>query len=263
MVKNRAPRHIGGRTGPFSYCYLGRQLTVFVVFLAKPYPALFESDEHGGTFCADPRSKIHPSIQIYVGKLGSAYFHDTIVAGQTDFLYGFGTLYVSKSLLSLRNCGGGITAWKGTNTTSPSSPDSPPSGNNNKYGVYISQTQFRAANSTIAPSIRDKCSLGRPWNDIHRSVIMRSYLDASILPQGYTGWTGKPPNNNGIGPETVMAVYDVSGPGYDKEAVAAAANVTKVFDRAQARPYLRPADVFVSDKGSPDIKWLDPVAWLP
>ncbi|KXJ93965.1 pectin lyase fold/virulence factor [Microdochium bolleyi] len=200
---------------------------------------------------------------IYIGKLGNAYFHDTIVAGQTDFLYGFGTLFISKSLLSLRNCGGGITAWKGTNTTSPSNPSGPASSSNNKYGVYISHTQFRAANSTIAPVIKDKCSLGRPWNDIHRSVIMRSYFDPSILPQGYTGWTGKPPNNNGIGPGTVMAVHDVYGPGYDAAAVAAASNVTKVFDRAQARPYLRPADVFVSQKGKPDVKWLDPVAWLP
>lgn len=177
------------------------------------------------------------------------------MAGQTDFLYGFGTLYISKSHLSLRNCGGGITAWKGTNITTANP-------NPNKYGVYISQTQFRAANSTIAPVIKDKCSLGRPWNDIHRSVIMDSYFDDSILPAGYTGWEGKPPNNNGVGPGTVMAVHNVFGPGYD-DAAERASNVTKVFDRAQARPYLKPVDVFVTEDGKPDVKWLDPVVWLP
>lgn len=50
---------------------------------------------------------------MYVGKKGNAYFYDNIVGGQTDFLYGFGTAYLESSTLSLRNCGGGITAWKG------------------------------------------------------------------------------------------------------------------------------------------------------
>lgn len=55
--------------------------------------------------------------QVYIGKLGNAYFYKNEIAGQTDFLYGFGTAWIQSSLLTLRNCGGGITAWKGTNTT--------------------------------------------------------------------------------------------------------------------------------------------------
>jgi hypothetical protein len=55
--------------------------------------------------------------QIYIGKLANAYFHASEIAGQVDFLYGFGTAWIESSLLSLRGCGGGITAWKGTNTT--------------------------------------------------------------------------------------------------------------------------------------------------
>jgi hypothetical protein len=54
---------------------------------------------------------------VYIGKLGNAYFYKNEIAGQTDFLYGFGTAWIQSSLLTLRNCGGGITAWKGTNTT--------------------------------------------------------------------------------------------------------------------------------------------------
>lgn len=54
-----------------------------------------------------------------MGKLGNAYFYDTVIAGQTDFLYGFGTAYIERSTLSLRNCGGGITAWKGRLRPSP------------------------------------------------------------------------------------------------------------------------------------------------
>lgn len=57
---------------------------------------------------------------VYIGKLGNAYFYDNVIAGQTDFLYGFGTAWIEKSTLALRNCGGGITAWKGK-SQSPSS----------------------------------------------------------------------------------------------------------------------------------------------
>lgn len=51
---------------------------------------------------------------VFVGKLGNAYFYDNIIAGQVDFLYGFGTAWIEQSTLALRGCGGGITAWKGS-----------------------------------------------------------------------------------------------------------------------------------------------------
>ncbi|RYP60133.1 hypothetical protein DL769_008262 [Monosporascus sp. CRB-8-3] len=186
---------------------------------------------------------------VYVGKLGNAYFYDTVVAGQTDFLYGFGTLYIEKSTLALRGCGGGITAWKGTNTTFP-----------NKYGVYISDSRVVAANSSIAPEIEDRCSLGRPWNEGHRSVFMDTYFDPSILPAGYTPWNGQP--NGRIGPNTTMAVYNVYGPGYDA-AAEEASNVTKVFNRSQVKPFRRPVDVFMTPTGKqPNVGWIDPSVLL-
>ncbi|KAI0124691.1 pectinesterase [Xylariales sp. AK1849] len=184
---------------------------------------------------------------IYIGKLGNAYFYDAVVAGQTDFLYGFGTLYIEKSTLSLRNCGGGITAWKGTNTTFV-----------NKYGVYIADSQVLAANSSIAPVIVDRCSLGRPWNALHRSLFMNTYFDPSILPAGYTAWSGATNGNMGI--NTTMAVYDVYGPGYDAKAEEAS-NITIVFDEKEAEPYLQPIDVFMTENGiQPDVAWIDQAA---
>ncbi|KAI1362501.1 pectin methylesterase family protein [Xylaria arbuscula] len=181
---------------------------------------------------------------VYIGKLGNAYFYDTVVAGQTDFLYGFGTLFIERSSLSLRNCGGGITAWKGTNTTFA-----------NKYGVYISNSQLLAANSSIAPVITDKCSLGRPWNALQRSLYMNTYFDSSVLPAGYTEWAGQP--NGNIGVNTSMAVYNVYGPGYDA-AAEAASNITKVFGAEEAEPYRRPVDVFMAPNGTqPNIHWID------
>ena len=87
---------------------------------------------------------------IYVGHIGSAYFARCAIAGQTDFFYGFGTAWVQTSDIQLRSCGGGITAWKGTNTTFE-----------NKYGIYIHDNYVHKANSSL--NITGKCALGRPW----------------------------------------------------------------------------------------------------
>ncbi|KAH9888718.1 pectin methylesterase family protein [Xylariomycetidae sp. FL2044] len=182
---------------------------------------------------------------VYIGKLGNAYFYDVVVAGETDFLYGFGTLWYST--LSLRSCGGGITAWKGTNTTFP-----------NKYGVYIADSRVLAANASIAGAVVDRCSLGRPWNALHRSVFMDTYFDPSVLPAGYTEWSGQPGGNVGV--NTTMAVYNVSGPGYDA-AAEAASSVTIVFGAQEdVRPYRDPVDVFMTPSGEqPNIGWIDPL----
>lgn len=181
-----------------------------------------------------------------MGKLGNAYFYDNIIAGQVDFLYGFGTAFIDQTTLALRRCGGGITAWKGTNTTFE-----------NKYGVYIANSQVLAANSSIVDAIHGKCSLGRPWNNLHRSIFMNTYFDSSILPAGYTPWSGAP--NNNIGNATVMAVYQVYGPGFN-ETAELNSNITKILDWEQTAPYARPIDVFMTPEGKqPNVAWLDPI----
>lgn len=117
---------------------------------------------------------------VYVGKLGSAYMYGTTIAGQTDFFYGFGTLWVQSSSVALRGCGGGITAWKGTNTTFE-----------NKYGVYIHDSHVAKANSSL--DIVGQCALGRPWNAQMRSIFSNNYLDDSIQPNGFIEWSATDP----------------------------------------------------------------------
>ncbi|KAM5349605.1 hypothetical protein ACJ41O_006110 [Fusarium nematophilum] len=181
---------------------------------------------------------------IFAGKLGNVFMHDSIIAGQTDFLYGFGTLFIERSTLLMRGCGGGITAWKGTNTTFA-----------NKYGVYISQSRTIASNDTVATDLKGRCSLGRPWNALHRSVYMDTYLDGTVLPAGYTSWAGQPNGNFGI--NTTMAVYRTYGPGNDRQKQEES-NVTTIFTRSQARSYLRPKDVFMDlDGRQPYVSWID------
>ncbi|KAH7169915.1 pectin lyase fold/virulence factor [Dactylonectria macrodidyma] len=179
---------------------------------------------------------------VYIGKLANTVMYDCIVAGQTDFLYGFGTLFIDQSTLLLRGCGGGITAWKGTNTTFE-----------NKYGVYIADSKVLATNTTVLAASAGKCSLGRPWNSIHRSLFRSTYFDETILPAGYTIWAGKDNFNN----LTTMAVYKTKGPGNNATAQAAS-GVTEIWDAKSARPYFWPVDVFMTPTGAqPNVRWID------
>lgn len=153
--------------------------------------------------------------------------YNSTIAGQTDFLYGFGTLWIQSSLLSLRGCGGGVTAWKGTNTSFP-----------NAYGAYIHDSTVRAANSSL--SIAGKCALGRPWNAAHRSIFANTYLDDSIESSGYIKWSASDPR---IGVNTTMAEYKDFGPGFNLTG-RLEANITIVMTDAQYAPYSTLEKVF-------------------
>jgi pectin methylesterase-like acyl-CoA thioesterase len=182
---------------------------------------------------------------VYIGKLGNAVFYGGEIAGQTDQLYGFGTAWIEKTQLTLRNCGGGIIAWKGTNTTFE-----------NKYGCYVSNSRIVAANSSIAEVIKGKCSLGRPWNSQQRSVYLNTYMDASILPAGYTPW-GSTPATSRVDHYTFMAEYKSSGPGFNLTA-RLAGNLTEELNDKTVKPYKRPVDVFMTPEGKqPSIAWID------
>lgn len=179
------------------------------------------------------------SPQIYVGKLGNAYFKKGEVAGQTDFFYGFGTAWVEKTSIALRSCGGGITAWKGTNTTFL-----------NKYGVYIVDSNVHAANSSL--SITGKCALGRPWNAQMRAIFARTYLDASILNTGFIDWVPSRYSN-----WTTQAEYKDYGPGFNKTA-RATANFTVQLTDKEYEPYSTPQKVFQTPEGKfGNVGWID------
>ncbi|KXS12199.1 carbohydrate esterase family 8 protein [Gonapodya prolifera JEL478] len=176
---------------------------------------------------------------VYIGKIGNTYIYDSIIAGQTDFLYGFGTLWIQSSLLSLRGCGGGITAWKGTNTTFT-----------NMYGVYIVDSEVRKANATL--DIKGKCPLGRPWNAQHKSIFANTFFDDTV--SGYIKWQDSDPRINNL---TFMAVYGSYGPGADEAAWAQ--NVTKVLTEKEYAPYKSVDRVFkfpFSNKAG-NTRWID------
>ncbi|GMF68619.1 unnamed protein product [Aspergillus oryzae] len=161
-----------------------------------------------------------------------------------NFVYGFGTAWIQSSEILLRNCGGGITAWKGTNTTFT-----------NNYGVYIVDSTVKAANASIAPEIRGKCALGRPWNSQHRSIFARTSEDASIIPAGYIDWIVD--GEGRLNKDTVMAEYKASGPGFNATG-REDGNVTIVMDDKEYARYSSPARVFQYPDGRfGNIGWID------
>ncbi|KAH8426677.1 putative pectin methylesterase [Aspergillus melleus] len=181
---------------------------------------------------------------VYVGKLGNAYFHKSIIAGQTDFIYGFGTAWIQSSQLQLRNCGGGITAWKGTNTSFV-----------NNYGVYIVDSSVKAANASIAPVIKGKCPLGRPWNSLHRSIFANTYEDESILPAGYIDWVVD--GQSRLTSQTFQAEYKAFGPGFSASG-RAGTNASIVLDARGYQRYDSPKKVFQTPEGKfGNVGWID------
>ncbi|KAF2205978.1 pectin lyase-like protein [Delitschia confertaspora ATCC 74209] len=179
---------------------------------------------------------------IYVGKLGNSYMKSCEIAGQTDFLYGFGTLWIEKSDVVMRGCGGGITAWKGTNTTYT-----------NKYGVYIHDSVVKKENSTL--EIKGKCALGRPWNSLHRSIFAECKLDDSIQPNGYIQWGKTDPR---VTEQTMMAEYKDFGKGWN-ETGRVEGGVTRVLSRQEWEPYSGPEKVFMypGTGRSGNVGWVD------
>jgi hypothetical protein len=88
----------------------------------------------------------------YTGRNGSTYVTGGTVYGQTDYLFGFGTAWFQNVTLANRACGGGITAWKGTNQT-----DAP----GNRYGVYIADSQIiRSPDANATTATTGLCYLG-------------------------------------------------------------------------------------------------------
>ncbi|KAI0823154.1 carbohydrate esterase family 8 protein [Trametes gibbosa] len=138
----------------------------------------------------------------YTGRNASTYVVDSIIYGQTDYLFGFGTAWFEKVTLANRACGGGIAAWKGTNLT-----DAP----GNRYGTYISNSKIVRSPDANATTVTDgKCFLGRPWNDLATTVYLHTFMDESVEPVGWTPFDSARPV---IMNTTFYAEYRSYGPG--------------------------------------------------
>ncbi|KII86936.1 carbohydrate esterase family 8 protein [Plicaturopsis crispa FD-325 SS-3] len=142
----------------------------------------------------------------YTGRNASTYVVDSIVFGMTDYIFGFGTAWFQNVTLANRGCGGGIVAWKGTNASGPS-PVAP----GNRYGAYIADsTIIRSPDASATTVTEGACFLGRPWNDDATTVFLRTWMDNSIQPAGFTPFDAARPI---IKNTTFYAEFDSTGPG--------------------------------------------------
>ncbi|KAF9453118.1 carbohydrate esterase family 8 protein [Macrolepiota fuliginosa MF-IS2] len=138
----------------------------------------------------------------YTGRNASTYVVDSVIYGQTDYLFGFGTAWFEQVVLANRACGGGIVAWKGTNLT-----DAP----GNRYGAYVSNSQIiRSPDANATTVTNQKCFLGRPWNDLATTVYLNTFMDNSIRPEGWTPFDSARPV---IMNTTFYAEFNSTGPG--------------------------------------------------
>ncbi|KIJ62682.1 carbohydrate esterase family 8 protein [Hydnomerulius pinastri MD-312] len=159
----------------------------------------------------------------YTGRNASTYVVDSIIYGQTDYLFGFGTAWFQSVTLANRACGGGISAWKGTDlTTAPG----------NRYGAYISDSRIiRSPDANATAVTLDSCWLGRPWNDLATTVYLRTYMDDSIQPAGFEPFDSARPV---IANTTYYAEYDSYGPGAN---YSARVPIEHILDTAEAQNF--------------------------
>ncbi|KLO07497.1 pectin lyase-like protein [Schizopora paradoxa] len=138
----------------------------------------------------------------YTGRNASTYVVDSIIFGMTDYLFGFGTAWFENITLANRGCGGGITAWKGTDQSNATG---------NRYGAYISNSRIiRSPDANATLDIDGKCFLGRPWNDLATTVYLRTFMDDTVNPIGWTPFDSARPV---IMNTTFYAEFDNFGPG--------------------------------------------------
>ncbi|KAL1666164.1 carbohydrate esterase family 8 protein [Schizophyllum commune] len=155
----------------------------------------------------------------YTGRNASTYVVDSVIYGQTDYLFGFGTAWFQNTTLANRGCGGGIVAWKGTNLT-----DAP----GNRYGAYVANsTIIRSPDANDTTETDGQCYLGRPWNDLATTVFLNTYMDESINTEGWKPFGGDRPT---IANTTYYAEYDSTGPGGDTSNRVADAHVLSAQD---------------------------------
>ncbi|KAM3580621.1 hypothetical protein VKS41_006690 [Umbelopsis sp. WA50703] len=176
---------------------------------------------------------------VYVGRFGSAYFEGCEIAGQTDFLFGFGTGWIENSTIASRGAGGGITAWKGT-------PDGYDGVYDNKYGLYVHNSQLvKSPDANATLDLTGKCALGRPWNNMSRVVFEDCYMGDHIQTNGFIPWLPTTLNMSTV----YYAEFGSYGPGYNASLRESSEHLGTT---AQGESLWNLASVF---KGLP--KWID------
>ncbi|KAI1402661.1 carbohydrate esterase family 8 protein [Hypoxylon fuscum] len=122
----------------------------------------------------------------------SVFAYNTLVGGSIDFIWGAGSAYFLNSTIVPNTDGGRIAAMKRASSSTAG-------------GLVFDQCTVTAKKGVTTGSVY----LGRPYNQYSRVAYIKTYLDKSISPEGWSVWGASDPRTDGI----LFGEYKNNGPG--------------------------------------------------
>ncbi|KAI0169337.1 carbohydrate esterase family 8 protein [Hypoxylon sp. FL1284] len=142
----------------------------------------------------------------------STFAYNTLVEGSIDFVWGAGEAYFLKSTVVPNTDSGRIAAMKRASASTPG-------------GLVFDQCTVAAADSVTPGSVY----LGRPYNGYSRVAYVKTYLDDSIHPAGWSVWSDSDPRTDAV----LLGEYQNSGPGSSTTSRASFSKQLSSQDAAQ------------------------------
>lgn len=122
----------------------------------------------------------------------SVFAYNTLVKGSIDFIWGAGLAYFLNSTIVPNTDSGRIAAMKRASSSTVG-------------GLVFDQCTIAATDNVTPGSVY----LGRPYNGYSRVAYIKTYLDDSIHPAGWSVWSSSDPRTDAV----LLAEYQNTGPG--------------------------------------------------
>ncbi|KAI1805341.1 carbohydrate esterase family 8 protein [Daldinia bambusicola] len=124
----------------------------------------------------------------------SVFAYNSVVEGSVDFIWGAGAAYFLNCTIAPNLKGGYVAAMKRASASTPG-------------GLVFDQCTVAA--TAAAAAATGSVFLGRPYNQFSRVAYVKTYLDESIAPAGWSVWSKTDPRTNGV----LLGEYQNNGPG--------------------------------------------------
>ncbi|KAI1764959.1 carbohydrate esterase family 8 protein [Hypoxylon sp. FL1150] len=144
----------------------------------------------------------------------SVFAYNTLVEGSIDFIWGAGLAYFLNSTIVPNTDSGRIAAMKRASSSTIG-------------GLVFDQCTIAAAENVTPGSVY----LGRPYNGYSRVAYIKTYLDDSIHPAGWSVWSSSDPRTDAV----LLAEYQNTGPGASTTSRAGFSKQLSSSDAAQFR----------------------------
>jgi len=129
------------------------------------------------------------------------FYRDCTITGTIDFIFGDAAAVFQNCKMIVRK----PLDNQGCMVTAQGRKDHRSTG-----GLILQNCSITAEPAFLAAQPPIKAYLGRPWKEFSRTIIMQSYIDKNIVPEGWSPWTGT------FGMDTCYYVeYQNRGPGSD------------------------------------------------